>query len=402
VNAGFSWIAGEGTVKSVLTGADGEASYALIAGSPRRRAFFFLGRNARGEFSGYPHMTIVLAEGLQELGWQISSNLQAWQLAPGCGFLFPGDGQEAALDADLIVISEDWFMWMKEARMPDLSPFGNVPAVYLDRSDLGRTTRLIYSSMLRRVDAIVRCHATGYFRYPENVQPGVFGISNRIQQACDSNISVERRGVMWNFRNKKFPHTVRVWAEKAVKPLLSRSADLQASIDAEEETQSDAYDELMRKQTEGRHFRDYYQRMGRTLVCSCLGGWFLLPVHQQEAGPVCLWGRRLLKLAGGTSSAIAQWDSWRLWEAFAAGAAVIHVDFEKHQFLLPGPLPEAMKHYVAIDIGNPEKSLSGLLEDTDALLRIGDAGRLWALEHYTPRPIAMRLLKQLALLDGHS
>jgi hypothetical protein len=97
---------------------------------------------------------------------------------------------------------------------------------------------------------------------------------------------------------------------------------------------------------------------------------------------------------------MGQWDSWRLWEAFAAGAAVLHVDFEKHGFMLPGPLPVAMKHYIPVDLRNPRQSLGDILKDTERLREIGEAGRQWALEFYTSKAQAHHMLSQLGLEAG--
>jgi len=202
---------------------------------------------------------------------------------------------------------------------------------------------------------------------------------------------------MWNFRNKQFPHTVRVWAEREVKPILASRYELDAAIDTEAQVQQRRYDELMRQQTEGRHFQSYYDKLANTLLCCCFGGWFLLPIPQEEAGAICLWGRKLLRKTGWKTMAIAQWDSWRMWEAFAAGAVVIHVNFDQHGFKLPGPTPEAMKHYIPVDLQKPEKNLSSIMEDTAALRNIAEAGRKWALEHYTSEAIARRLLENLGI-----
>jgi len=97
--------------------------------------------------------------------------------------------------------------------------------------------------------------------------------------------------------------------------------------------------------------------------------------------------------------AIAQWDSWRLWEAFAARAVVLHVDFEKHGFLLPGPLPTPMKHYIAVDLHNPAASLRPIQEDNAMLRQIAAAGRAWALEHYTSAAAALRVVRSLMSVE---
>ena len=153
----------------------------------------------------------------------------------------------------------------------------------------------------------------------------------------------------------------------------------------------------MHRQTEGRHFTDYFARMGSSLAVSCFGGWFLLPVPQQEAGWLCMLGRRLMKALQRPTVLVAQWDSWRMWEGFASGAAVLQLDFDRHGFRLGGPHPEAMRHYVSVDPSNLNEAVE-VLRDVHRLRSIGEAGRLWALEHYRSLPIAARILQDLGLL----
>src|SRR5579859_4547668 len=108
-------------------------------GEPKR-AFFWLGSDRLGQPAGYPHLAIVLAEGLRNLGWVIVSDVQAWLSRPGGDYLFPGPagGADAERQAasDLVVIGEDWFL-LGAKRLPVREPGHRSPVVYLDRSDLG-------------------------------------------------------------------------------------------------------------------------------------------------------------------------------------------------------------------------------------------------------------------------
>jgi len=364
------------------------------------RAFFFLGGTSDGYQSGYPHPAVVLAEGLRGLGWEISSDVKVWQVQPQSDFLFPGDGQGEAEGADLIVMTGNRLpLHQVNQLLPEFTHLKTKPLIYLDDSDLGRTTRQIYDPTFRRFDAICRCHSSRYFSYPTNVRPWVFGISDRIREACADCSREARKGILWNFRKPRYAHTVRQWAEREVKPVLSERFEIEELTNAAYESQEDQYDDLMRIQTGGRHARAHYRNLGCTLICACFGGFFLLPKKQEEGGRLCLLVRKLLTATRWRTMAIAQWDSWRLWEAFAAGAVVLHVDFEKHGFLLPGPLPKPMTHYVAVDVNNPAGSLKPILEDTNRLREIAASGRAWALEHYSSVPIARRLISSLMSVE---
>lgn len=361
-----------------------------------KRAFFYLGTRAEGSFSGYPHLALVLAEGLLARGWRISSDVRYWQDTVDGGFLFPGDASERAQEADLVVFAEDYFLLSGTASLQKILSQISCPSVYLDRSDMGNTTRLIYRPEFRKLDLIFRCHSSSGLRYPANVRPIVFGISDRIAAATLDGANGSRSGVVWNFRNKRHPHTVRRWAQTHVRPLLESRMPIDLHIDAEER-EADGYEKLMLAQTEGRHSSRYFESLRRSLVCACFGGWFLFPIPQTEAGTVSLIGRRIFKSLPLATPVVAQWDSWRLWEAFAAGAAVLHLDFEKHGFMTGGDLPQPMKHYVAVESRNPAKSLLPLLESPETLREIGSNGAIWARKHYSSNAIAGRLLVEVGL-----
>jgi hypothetical protein len=377
----------------------GEVSSSRSAVIPgRRRAFFFLGRSESGGQSGYYHIAIMLAEGLRQNGWAISSDTAAWRPDVGSQYLFPGGALEEARTADLVVIGEDWFRH-RTNRLPPWVLSGNTPTVYINRSDISRDVRTIYSREARRYSLILRTHANRSLRYPRNFAPAVFGVSERIARACSSAPSSLRSGVMWNYRISRFPHSVRELADRTLKSNLARQVEVRERQDSHDIPAADAYEQLMRKQTEGRHFTSYYESLQSCQLCACFCGWFLLPVKHQEAGTLCRLGKNLLSRTGWYSPVMGQWDSWRLWEAFAAGTVVLHVDFERHGFLLPGPLPVAMKHYIPVDLKNPRQSLRGILDDADRLREIGEAGRRWAMEFYTSKAQARNVLAHLGLED---
>jgi hypothetical protein len=86
---------------------------------------------------------------------------------------------------------------------------------------------------------------------------------------------------------------------------------------------------------------------------------------------------------------IMRWDSWRFWESLAAGCLTFQLDFEAHGFVLP-VMPIAWRHYVPLDFANLKTSVAELLDRRAEWAAIAEAGRAWALAHYTPRPTAER------------
>lgn len=368
-----------------------------------RQAFFFIADRGTEGWKGYPHSAVVLAEGLRRLGWTITSNIQAWQQHPGGEFLFPGNPIEATEAADLIVFEEDFFYLGGSDQLPDLSRNVRAPKVFVDRSDLVTADQnhsahpgFIHGKSFRQLDLILRCHSSSFLRYPSNVQPTVFGISDRIHTAAEEAAGEKSDFAVWNFRHSNFPHSTRLWADRHVKPLIAAHLPLSALHNKDPEADT-PYAQLMLRQTSGRHFTSYYRELGRALLCPCFGGWFLLPVPQRELSPFNLRTRGLVTRLKISSAAIAQWDSWRLWEAFASGVAVMHFDFAHHRFLTGGPPPQPLKHYVPVSVSNPRKSLEPVLDDHDLLRRIGLAGKAWAEEHYNSVALAKRMLDHLGM-----
>ena len=92
-----------------------------------------------------------------------------------------------------------------------------------------------------------------------------------------------------------------------------------------------------------------------------------------------------------------QWESFKLWEAFAAGAAVLMPHLEAHGMRLP-VMPVAGEHYVPIAFDNASvDALAAKLQSGAVDFgRIGAAGRKWALEHYTPKAYGARFLADVA------
>lgn len=86
-----------------------------------------------------------------------------------------------------------------------------------------------------------------------------------------------------------------------------------------------------------------------------------------------------------------QWDSFRFWEALAAGCAAVNIDLDKYGVELP-VMPVNWTHYIGIDFDRPRDAIDRLAGDPSLLERVASAGRQWAFEHYSPRALAARLL----------
>ena len=94
---------------------------------------------------------------------------------------------------------------------------------------------------------------------------------------------------------------------------------------------------------------------------------------------------------------ILQWESFKMWEGFMAGCAVILPHLEVHGLELP-TMPIAGEHYVAVDfeaaaIARLRTALASGALDLEA---IGTAGRAWALANYSPVSFASAFARHVA------
>lgn len=88
---------------------------------------------------------------------------------------------------------------------------------------------------------------------------------------------------------------------------------------------------------------------------------------------------------------VLRWDSFRFWEALAAGCLAVQLDFDLYGLDLP-VRPVAWVHYAPIDLSDMKGSIEQLLDRERDWEQIAEAGRNWAIEHYGPGAVARRLV----------
>jgi hypothetical protein len=92
---------------------------------------------------------------------------------------------------------------------------------------------------------------------------------------------------------------------------------------------------------------------------------------------------------------IAQVDSWKLWEGFAAGCLILAPDFKHYGIILPYEL-RPFVHYIPIRYDKLKESYDMLARLTDSQRqRIAEMGRAYVLEKYGPEGIADYILGKL-------
>lgn len=140
----------------------------------------------------------------------------------------------------------------------------------------------------------------------------------------------------------------------------------------------------------------YMRAMLGSMVCLAYGGDFYAPIASNP------WFKKNdPALAGmhdferfGAPALVQRWDSFRLWESFAAECLTVHLNFEKYGFALP-EIPTAWKHYAPIDLDDIAGSVTEIMDRENEWGDIAANGRAWAIAHYAPKPTALRTLSEI-------
>ena len=75
----------------------------------------------------------------------------------------------------------------------------------------------------------------------------------------------------------------------------------------------------------------------------------------------------------------------------AAGCAAFNIDLDHYGVEIP-VMPENWKHYIGVDLARPHKVIERLRDEPEVLGKVAASGREWAMQHYSPRRMAERLL----------
>jgi hypothetical protein len=206
--------------------------------------------------------------------------------------------------------------------------------------------------------------------------PIAFGPSNGLIAATSSRpeFSKRKRVALRNFR-PTFSQSVRGLLDIAFVPHLKKHVDIDASLLAP---------------------NDYLNALLNSQICLAYGGDF----YTSQAENTWLQTKQpdVFKVHSFKSfdahSIVMRWDSWRFWESLMAGCLTVHLNFEKYGFDLP-ELPKPWVHYAPLDLDDLKSSVTAILDHEKKWGEIAEAGRVWAVEHYAPKPTALRILRQL-------
>jgi len=363
------------------------AARATGAGAPPCAYFFCVPTEERAEVP-YQHLVVALAEGLQALGIPCYANVDYWPLDPArTRFLLTHDPAIAAADCALVIVSDDWFITGNA--MPEIVGRHRGCTVALDREDGSRLRSL--DPAFRAFDYVLRTHYNRDTRYGSNFVPWAYGLTDRILASTAPTVASRRWELLANWRHSSNPHSLRLDVERTLLPAFAAFMPIDGAREAVDTPPDDPQQQLWWRETGRRHWPGYYERLTGAAACACFGGYFVTrwPAAKESLASRVL--KRALTRTHRRTRLISQWDSWRLWESFAAGCATVHVDLARYGCVLP-IMPVNWEQYIGIDLDRPGDAIARLHDEPEIVARVGAAGRAWARDTYGPTATAQRLL----------
>jgi hypothetical protein len=372
------------------------------------KAFFYLAEDS------FPHLSICIAEGFKELGIPVYSNMDYWKISlESEEYLFQYNSDIKHQDCSIVFIDKNWFMLGRPIPNQLLALEREYIVVYLD--DLDGPWASLSSSTSSRFNFILRTHCSNRVhcfgnlfplddaKYPENLIPWSFGLSNRMIHETTKILEIENRNktILFNFRvdHKRLifdkfcqmldqgqlliqqgvitaNNPLRPLARQVFLPKIEKVLTVDSTVDNfDEPPSSDQYHYLQWLQTGKRHYPQYYKRLRESVASAAFAGW--LTPDSTSGKEVVEW-----------------WDSWRFWESLAAGCVTFHVDFDKYGIQLPVK-PKNWQHYIGVDLDNIQETVDRITDEPEIVEYISKEGQKWAIDHYSPVPTAFRFLEKI-------
>lgn len=353
------------------------------------------------EKMGYQHNAIGMAQGLRELGIPFYASADYWHEADG-NLLLRHTPDFDPQEADIVILTEQYITY-GSGNFPKPFFASRGKKVFLHTGDGMVMQKQMRMAFYRKFDLILTFLYQG-IPYPEHFRPWTYGMTQHMIDLSRPELPKEDK-ICLNYRNS---HSVRQRAKEWLFDKLdqSRLDTTREHFDWSTLEQSKDFHEFVVWQSAGRHNAAYLERIGRSVATSAFGGdffikptiwgwypWKFINYFVESAASIGRMNNLAKKMGLHTNHTyrIYQWDSWRLWEAFAAKSMAIHVDFERYRIRLP-EMPVNFKHYLGVDLKQPEAAIA-ILHDTGRMQEIGEAGHAWALQHYSPKALAERLLR---------
>jgi hypothetical protein len=326
--------------------------------------FYFIPNTGRdASHANYKPQLLSLAEGLRKIGIPFSSNIDWWRNESG-EYIFKKTKRPFNDFTHVVVGSEIFnhpplpsFIKPARARKYKLVMYDWVASTFFTKYFQKKLPLFdtcfyyAYNSQLKECTK----HA--------NVLPWPIGLTDRVIEYTAKYakpFSEREIELLWSHR---VGHTIRTEVKKKFYNSDSAiGAKLTEFNDNFSATPVTELDKLYAKQTGRRHNPKFYETLGNSKMVDCCGGFFL-------------------------SGGIKNWDSYKLWEAFAAGCCVITLDLDYYGFKLP-IMPVNGVHYIGIRLDDP----NSLNTATTNIEEIAKNGKKWALESYSPQSSSKHFL----------
>jgi hypothetical protein len=361
----------------------------------------------------YQHAALVIAEGLEKLGYTFYGNIDFWYNREKEEYTIKKAPADFEPDVNLFSC---WYVIRNEETFLDKVNFNKIN-VLLDAQD-GWDTPVI-SKEFEDFDLILKCHYSKPFRsfkykmpwakefyasYPEKTVPWNFGLSNRIIDAIDKYRDCEVKDqVLINFR---MPYAVRAMSVEIIPPLIDHKFKIHNNItDSMDELETD--DDLSYWAQSGRrHNEIYFKDINEAKFTFAFCGKLIdFPISGSFGSRLKRFYQRLmvkisdlLDLAPKDNAyqLILNYGGWRLFESFISNTVPLQMDFEYWGMDWP-ELPKNGEHYISVKGLRFKDAAKRILDMSEGeRQRISKNGREWCLTHYSPKPVAERFLKHIA------
>jgi hypothetical protein len=356
---------------------------------------FFVADYRGPAVSGYQHELVALAEGFRELGISYCGNANYWMDEKTGNYLIESNRGNQPFEVNIfherfIAHFSDWNKYVDKTKIN----------ILIDAADGFYNTPCHDRRVVTSFDWILKTHYNRSIRYPKNVKPWAFGLTNRIISVLEN---FESKAYTFEILNNFSPglsnHSLRVYLNDLINLGDNPDVTVFQSKRLFQEYNENGYLTLP-AQTGIRHDEEYYTMLNRARFTLAYGGFFcfrfLVPFSYIFKHKTHGVNHRLENFYKNFSTKrsdsiflVNQFDSWRWWEALYSQSVPIHLDFEKHGFLLPeNPVPGV--HYLAIDMDDEHFTTKEVTAEDQRKMAL--LGKNWAFEHYSPAPTASRFM----------
>ena len=334
----------------------------------------------------YEHVSVVLAQGLSELGFVNNGNCDYWEEYKS-DYLVKKTFLSSQVNS-CAIISSSFYLKNVES-LKSIKKFFDC-VILLDSEDGGEKTECqpFYESF----NLVLRCHYNSKIFYGNNVIPWQWGITTHMINWIKDAKEFKSDKIQINFR---VPHQARLMGVKILSRITSKKFKIINNIDYyEDNLKGFLTEEQMHysKLTQNRCLPNYAKRIKDNVLAFSFGGWFY---DLEQKLLIRKFNSILIKLGVKIPKSVilVQFDSWRLWENFFSGVPVVHFDLDLYSAKLPVQ-PINGVHYLGIDIRGKVngENLNRFIDNKD---QVSEAARNFVNEHYTPSAIASRFIAVL-------